>query len=79
MIQCFLDILRIVAQDNPPPADSSTGARSGLECWTQTTAGRAGLVLIGIGFLAAFLSQLVPGLTGRFKRELDPRKIGKRN
>ncbi len=74
----FADVFRIVADDSPPPSDASNGTCSGLDCWTQTTLGKVGLCLIGIGFVCASLSQLVPGFTGRFKRELDPRKIAQR-
>ncbi|KAI9014040.1 hypothetical protein DFJ74DRAFT_635692 [Hyaloraphidium curvatum] len=64
---------------HPTASTSSSGAPcSGLDCWAQTTAGRAGLAIVGLGFLCAFLSQLVPALTGSFKRDLDPNKIAPR-
>ncbi|KXS09943.1 hypothetical protein M427DRAFT_38048 [Gonapodya prolifera JEL478] len=62
----------------PPQTNTSTAPATctSLECWQTTPAGRFGLAVLGIAFLCAFISQLVPALGGAFKGELDPRVVG---
>eukprot|EP00898_Chlorokybus_atmophyticus_P004326 jgi/Chlat1/4895/Chrsp31S00375 len=43
-----------------------------LNCWNNTALGRAGLVMVGLAFLIATITQLDPALRGIFKREMYP-------
>jgi hypothetical protein len=40
------------------------------DCWRETVIGTVGLVLLGLAFAIAFVTQLLPALTGSFRKDM---------
>ncbi|RKP39880.1 hypothetical protein BJ085DRAFT_1860, partial [Dimargaris cristalligena] len=63
-------IIFVAIKNRAEDKDSDPSSGCFPSCWNTSTIGRIGLGFIGVAFLIATLTQLIPALTGAFRHEL---------